>query len=378
MNTDVRGAGVADAWDDAVQDREERERVARERARREDGLEGEAGADGEVGADGETLADGEAVADREAVSEPMGASDAELAEYEGDDAVTHERAGYYADAAHAASYGGDEGEELRESELESELRESEGLRESDLGEPELREPEDAELSTYADDGGRVAGVGGDELGVADADVDAEADADAEAADEAYRADRAGYDDRADHDELDDDIAAAAAIGRNADPDFEPRADAGAGASDVEYAVAEPVLIEPDVAESSLTEPSVTEPSMAEPVVTEPGLADSVEEQRDLPGAPATDGAPLIAAAQEHDFLERWSRAQIGFVEDPRQAVSDAEALFEDIMAAQREALEARRSDLTGQSHDNGADTEDLRLAMRGYGQLVSMLLAHAA
>jgi hypothetical protein len=296
MNTDVRGAGGADAWDDAVREHREREhreragreRAGRERAGREDGRPVEVGT--ETGAESIRAAD---------MPGATGPTDAELAEYEGDDAETHERATYYADTAHVASYGGSEGEELEE-------------------------PEDAELATYADDGGRVEDLGDDELDDAD-------DAD-----------------RVENDELDDDIAASAAIGRNADPDFAPHMAAG------------------------------REAAVIEPAVAEPAVAASAEDQRDLPGTPATDGEPLIAASQEHDFLERWSRAQIGFVEDPHQALTDAEALFEEIMAAQREALEARRTDLTGQCHDNGADTEDLRLAMRGYGQLVSMLLAHAA
>lgn len=104
---------------------------------------------------------------------------------------------------------------------------------------------------------------------------------------------------------------------------------------------------------------------------------SPAEHHDLPASPAADGDPLIAPDQEHQFLERWSRAQIGFVDDPHRAVSEAESLLEEIVTAQREALEARRSEMAGQCHGSGADTEDLRLAMRGYGQLVSSLLSHA-
>lgn len=91
-----------------------------------------------------------------------------------------------------------------------------------------------------------------------------------------------------------------------------------------------------------------------------------------------DEDPLIDPTREEQFLERWSQARIAFVDDPQAAVGEAEALLDEIVAAQRAALEARRSRMEEQCQDADADTEDLRMAMRGYGQLVTMLLPHAA
>src|SRR4051812_28742107 len=74
---------------------------------------------------------------------------------------------------------------------------------------------------------------------------------------------------------------------------------------------------------------------------------ATEEQPTVPGAPSAAATePLMAPAQAEEFLDRWSEVQIAFVEDPRQSVTDAEALLSEVAAAYQRAVEERRSRLS--------------------------------
>lgn len=219
--------------------------------------------------------------------------------------------------------------------------------------------------------------------------DAEGGADTGAV-EADAWDDAARDDGFRENELRDDetryAEADAAEAETAEPELDESgfapARAGAETAGAETAGAEPVGA--DAGQTEFAEgpraPQAVEAD-AEPTTTAADVGDSgtglPAEHHDLPATPAGDGDPLIAPDQEHRFLERWSQAQISFVDDPHRAVSEAETLLEEIVTAQRTAVEARRASMNEQCHDTAADTEDLRLAMRGYGQLVSSLLSHA-
>ncbi len=95
------------------------------------------------------------------------------------------------------------------------------------------------------------------------------------------------------------------------------------------------------------------------------------------GAPDSTGAvashTLLPNAEP--FRRRWESVQVGFVDDPVQAVDDAEALVSSVMnelvagfRAQRERLEAYRS------NGNETSTDELRDAFRRYRDFFERLL----
>ncbi|MER7760653.1 hypothetical protein [Streptomyces sp. NPDC097619] len=88
-----------------------------------------------------------------------------------------------------------------------------------------------------------------------------------------------------------------------------------------------------------------------------------------------DREPLIPAADSTDFRERWTRIQVGFVDDPQEAVRDADALVAETMRHLTESFEERRKSLEKQWQGGGeAATEDLRLSLQRYRSFFGRLL----
>jgi len=129
--------------------------------------------------------------------------------------------------------------------------------------------------------------------------------------------------------------------------------------------------------------------------TEARRAERIEEEA---------AAPLFAADAAEGFQRRWDTIQASFVDDPRRAVEEADALVAETMqrlaesfAQQREQLErqlgARRNAVenrvedstsaaqerveSGQVSSQGgqASTEDLRIALRHYRSFFKRLLS---
>jgi hypothetical protein len=86
--------------------------------------------------------------------------------------------------------------------------------------------------------------------------------------------------------------------------------------------------------------------------------------------------PLFAQNDTQDFRARWEKIQIGFVDEPRKAVEQADELvasaikrLAEVFAAERQKLEAE----WGKS-DN-VSTEELRMALRRYRSFFDRLLS---
>lgn len=93
------------------------------------------------------------------------------------------------------------------------------------------------------------------------------------------------------------------------------------------------------------------------------------------GAPEPN-EPLFAANDTQDFRSRWEKIQIGFVDEPRKAVEQADELvasaikrLAEVFASEREKLEAEWD-----KSDN-VSTEDLRVALRRYRSFFNRLLS---
>jgi hypothetical protein len=112
---------------------------------------------------------------------------------------------------------------------------------------------------------------------------------------------------------------------------------------------------------------------AEPQVSATqGGADRVEG-----GADDVDEAgSLLPEGEESDFQRRWEEIQTRFVDDPRQAVEDADALVAGVMQRIAEGFAQARDGLEGQwSRGEDVGTEELRVALQRYRGFFRRLLS---
>jgi len=75
------------------------------------------------------------------------------------------------------------------------------------------------------------------------------------------------------------------------------------------------------------------------------------------------------------LMRRWQEVQTGFVDDPRQAVQEADGLVQQVMQQVSQRLATERAGLE-QVLSRGGDvsTEDLRQALRQYRSFFTRLL----
>jgi hypothetical protein len=167
----------------------------------------------------------------------------------------------------------------------------------------------------------------------------------------------------------------------ADPDATPAGPRG------ETTVTEPgeVRKEPDAARPADAEATGITPTpvpAAEPPadtpapegLPEPGATAAAPSAAD---APATAGTPasLVGSLDADGIRNRFLDIQAGFVDEPRQAVEEAGRFVDDLLQQVADALREQRAQLAGAT-DEGS-TEDLRLALRAYRQLMDRILGMA-
>jgi len=89
-----------------------------------------------------------------------------------------------------------------------------------------------------------------------------------------------------------------------------------------------------------------------------------------------DLEPLLSTEVADDFRRGWDAVQIGFVDDPRQAVHDADELVNRVLRSLSETFTGERSRVEAQvSQADPISTEDLRVAMRRYRSFLHRLLS---
>jgi hypothetical protein len=122
----------------------------------------------------------------------------------------------------------------------------------------------------------------------------------------------------------------------------------------------------------------------DPLVEEAHEEDRMVERVDeVPAAAASGPAAgqeprtqLVGADEHAGFVARWQEIQAGFVDEPRKAVHDADALVTDLMQRLAETLASERDQLESRTGAGGdASTEDLRQGLRRYRSLFERLLA---
>lgn len=125
----------------------------------------------------------------------------------------------------------------------------------------------------------------------------------------------------------------------------------------------------DVSETELEE------GRLKPVRSERSAGDSAASQpRNIPTT--ADAAPLFPDDQLQDLQARWSEIQTSFVDEPRNAVQQADSLVAATMQKLAEAFSTERSNLE-QQWDRGdhTSTEDLRMAFQRYRSFFRRMLS---
>ena len=113
---------------------------------------------------------------------------------------------------------------------------------------------------------------------------------------------------------------------------------------------------------------------AEVAAEDPGAVEpdaAIEDPGDAEPAPQ-----LLDTALSGELRERWIEIQTGFVDEPRSAMQEADALVADLMQRLAESFSRERQALEGQ-WDRGDDvsTEDLRVALTRYRSFFDRLLS---
>ncbi|MFI5836359.1 hypothetical protein ACIA5A_22050 [Micromonospora sp. NPDC051300] len=148
-----------------------------------------------------------------------------------------------------------------------------------------------------------------------------------------------------------------------------------------YGSTEPGLVDPD-AEPVTTDADATgrhhdtvDPATATAAAgTVAGGAALAGADRPTPGAVPDDAATLFAPDAAQGFRDRWRDVQLRFVDDPKAAVGEAESLVEEAIEALSTALREQRSKLGTWQESGSSDTEQLRVAVRGYRDFLDRVL----
>ena len=104
-------------------------------------------------------------------------------------------------------------------------------------------------------------------------------------------------------------------------------------------------------------------------------------QREMPrdaskNAKEGEHTALFEQAVLSEFNTRWTDIQTGFVDEPRRAVQQADALVQDVIKRVADSFGSERSQLEGQwDRGDQVSTEDLRVALQRYRSFFSRLLS---
>ena len=92
------------------------------------------------------------------------------------------------------------------------------------------------------------------------------------------------------------------------------------------------------------------------------------------GAPELE--PLFADNAEREFRTRWRDIQVGFVDEPRSAVEQADQLVAQLMQRLAQSFSEQRTNLEKQwEASKKISTEELRIALQRYRSFFERLLS---
>lgn len=87
-------------------------------------------------------------------------------------------------------------------------------------------------------------------------------------------------------------------------------------------------------------------------------------------------AALFPPQMAEELRRRWDTIQIGFVDDPRAAVHNADELVAQVLRNLAESFANQRSDIEARlGQDGQGNTEDMRVALQRYRSFFQRLLS---
>ena len=105
-------------------------------------------------------------------------------------------------------------------------------------------------------------------------------------------------------------------------------------------------------------------------------ADDVQAVPDGAGQAGTDDVRLLDPQDHETMTRRWRDIQADFVDHPRQAMQDADALVAGLMQHLAQTFAQERQQLEGQwSRGDQVSTEDLRVSLQRYRAFFERLLS---
>jgi hypothetical protein len=108
------------------------------------------------------------------------------------------------------------------------------------------------------------------------------------------------------------------------------------------------------------------------------VARDLENRKGTTGKPAAidKPTPLFPENEATNFRNRWTEIQAAFVDEPRRAVEQGDALVADVIKRLASSFADERSKLEGQwGRGDNVSTEDLRVALQRYRAFFDRLLS---
>ncbi|SRR6266542_3682132 len=116
--------------------------------------------------------------------------------------------------------------------------------------------------------------------------------------------------------------------------------------------------------------------MTEQNIKNPDAAEAVVVSRTETPVQNERHSALFHEDEGRGFRARWEGVQTGFVDEPRTAVEQADALVSEIMKRLTDAFAEERAALEKQwGRGENVSTEDLRVALKRYRSFFERLLA---
>ena len=124
--------------------------------------------------------------------------------------------------------------------------------------------------------------------------------------------------------------------------------------------------------ATLTTSDIAEQTPRRP---EPAEVDSAPSVSETPAHERDDRTDLLDDSEAEDLRRRWGDIQAGFVDRPKEAVSEADGLVADTIKRIAQGFARARGDLE-EVWSSGGDvsTEDLRVALQRYRSFFERLL----
>jgi hypothetical protein len=150
-------------------------------------------------------------------------------------------------------------------------------------------------------------------------------------------------------------------------------------------ISEPVrVVDPNSKDpETITERTLGRDTEADTLITSPPADAPVANVASQPGTGAAvvrareeERVALFIANEANELRARWDGIQVGFVDEPRKAVQEADALVSATISRLAEMFAAERQKLEQQwDRSENVSTEDLRLALQRYRSFFARLLA---